>query len=146
MKAVKGVLALAAILLVGGMIAVPLLNDYSARKVEARLCELPLPDQTESIESLSCAAKLTGNGNGMQYFGAVLIRSELSLKELRKYYSEYDTKEWEYLVDEQRGQSVQVIEHGNLQFSTEIKGGGYYIVYAWGIGDPLLEEIDIRGH
>ena len=34
------------------------------------------------IESLSEAGRLTGNGNGLQYFGAVLIRSELSLEEL----------------------------------------------------------------
>ena len=90
--------------------------------------------------------KLTGNGNGMQYFGAILIRSELSLEELDAYYSDYRRNEWEYLVEIQKGQSIEVIDHGGLQFSEEIKGSGYYIVYSWGSGDSLLQELDMRGH
>ena len=43
-------------------------------------------------------------------------------------------------------QSIDVIEHGELQFSEEIKGSGYYIVYSWGSGDSLLKELDMRGH
>ena len=35
---------------------------------------------------------------------------------------------------------------GTLQFSEEIKDSGYYIVYSWGSGNSLLEEMDIRGH
>ena len=50
--------------------------------MEKELCETPLPEKTELIESISRAGKLTGNGNGMQYFGAILIRSDLSLEEL----------------------------------------------------------------
>ena len=117
-----------------------------AYKVEKALCEIPLPEETELIESLSQAGKLTGNGNGMQYFGAILIKSELSLEELDAYYSDYRRNEWEYLVEIQEGQSIDVIEHGELQFSEEIKGSGYYIVYSWGSGDSLLQELDIRGH
>ena len=98
------------------------------------------------IESLSQAGKLTGNGNGMQYFGAILIRSELSLEELDAYYSDYRSNEWECLVETQEGQSIEVIDHGTLQFAKEIKDSGYYIVYSWGSGNSLLEELDIRGH
>ena len=90
------------------------------------------------IESLSQAGKLTGNGNGMQYFGAILIRSELSLEEWDAYYSDYRSNEWEYLVAVQEGQSVEVIDHGILKFSEEINDGGYYIVYSWGNENSLL--------
>ena len=114
--------------------------------MEKALCEIPLPEETELIESLSQAGKLTGNGNGMQYFGAILIKSELSLEELDAYYSDYRRNEWEYLVEIQKGQSIEVIDHGGLQFSEEIKGSGYYIVYSWGSGDLLLQELDMRGH
>ena len=82
----------------------------------------------------------------MQYFGAILIRSDLSLEELDAYYSGYRSNEWEYLVETQEGQSIEVIDHETLQFSEEIKGSGYYIVYSWGSGKSLLEELDIRGH
>ena len=117
MKRLKVVGMLVAVVLIGGVISVPLINNYTAYKVEKALCEIPLPEETELIESLSQAGKLTGNGNGMQYFGAILIRSELSLEELETYYSDYRSNEWEYLVEIQEGQFIEVIEHKALQFS-----------------------------
>ena len=146
MKKLKLVGILTAVVLIGGVISIPLINNYTAYKVERALCEIPLPEEAELIESLSQAGKLTGNGNGMQYFGAILIRSDLSLEELDAYYSDYRRNEWEYLVEIQKGQSIEVIDHGGLQFSEEIKGSGYYIVYSWGNGDSLLQELDMRGH
>lgn len=146
MKKIKLVGILAAVALIGSVISIPLINNHTAYKVEMALCEIPLPEETELIESLSQAGKLTGNGNGMQYFGAILIRSELSLEELDAYYSDYRSNEWEYLVGTQEGQSIEVIDRGTLQFTEEIKGSGYYIVYSWGSGKSLLEELDIRGH
>ena len=129
MKKLKIVGILAAAILIGGVISLPLINNHTACKVEKALCEIPLPEETELIESLSQAGKLTGNGNGMQYFGAILIRSELSLEELETYYSDYRSNEWEYLVEIQEGQSIKVIEHKALQFSEEIKGSGYYCIF-----------------
>ena len=146
MKKIKVVGILAAVVLIGGSLSIPLINNLIAYKVEKALCEIPLPEKTELIESLSQAGKLTGNGNGMQYFGAILIRSELSLEELDAYYSDYRSNEWEYLVETQEGQPIEVIDHRTLQFTEEIKDSGYYIVYSWGSGNSLLEELDIRGH
>ena len=146
MKKLKLVGMLVAVVLIGGVISISFINNNIAYKVEKELCETPLPEKTELIESISRAGKLTGNGNGMQYFGAILIRSDLSLEELDAYYSDYRRNEWEYLVEIQEGQSIDVIEHGELQFSEEIKGSGYYIVYSWGSGNSPLEELDIRGH
>ena len=134
MKKLKVVGILAVVVLIVGSLSIPLINNHTAYKVEKALCEIPLPEETELIESLSQAGKLTGNGNGMQYFGAILIKSELSLEELDAYYSEYRSNEWEYLVEVQEGQSVEMLEHGGLQFSEEIKGNSYYIVYSWGSG------------
>lgn len=146
MKKIKVVGMLAAVALIGGVISIPLTNNHSAYKVEKALCETPLPERTELIESLSQAGKLTGNGNGMQYFGAILIRTELSLEELNAYYSDYRSNEWEYLVGVQEGRSVEVIDHGTLQFSEEVKGDEYYIVYSWGNGSHPFSDLDIRGN
>ena len=145
-KKLKVVGILAAVVLIGGVVSIPLINNHTAYKVEKTLCEIPLPEETELIESLSQAGKLTGNGNGMQYFGAILIRSDLSLEELDAYYSRYRSNEWECLVKIQEGQSIEGIDHGTLQFAEEIKDRGYYIVYSWGSGNSLLDELDIRGH
>ena len=146
MKKLKLVGILVAVVLIGGVISISFINNNIAYKVEKELCETPLPEKTELIESISRAGKLTGNGNGMQYFGAILIRSDLSLEELDAYYSGYRSNEWECLVETQEGQSIEVIDHETLQFSEEIKGSGYYIVYSWESGKSLLEELDIRGH
>lgn len=146
MKKIKLGGILAAVVLIGSVISIPLINNHTAYKMEKALCEIPLPEETELIESLSQAGKLTGNGNGMQYFGAILIKSELSLEELETYYSDYRSNEWEYFVEIQEGQSIKVIEHKALQFSEEIEDSGYYIVYSWGSGNSLLKELDIRGH
>ncbi|MCI7041755.1 MAG: hypothetical protein MR992_06465 [Lachnospiraceae bacterium] len=146
MNKLKLVGILAAVVLIGGAISIPLINNYTAYKVERALCEIPLPEEAELIESLSQAGKLTGNGNGMQYFGAILVRSDLSLEELDAYYSDYRSNEWEYLVETQEGQHIEVIDHGTLQFTEEIKDSGYYIVYSWESGDSLLQELDMRGH
>ena len=134
------------VLILAAFVSVPVYSNYCAYNVEKTLCETPLPEQTELIEAISQTGKLTGNGNGMQYFGAILIKSELSLEELDAYYSDYRSNEWEYLVEVQEGQYVEMIEHGGLQFSEEIKDNSYYIVYSWGSGNSLLRELDIRGH
>ena len=43
------------------------------------LVHFRLPKNTELIESIYKAGKLVGNGNGMQYFGVILIKSERPL-------------------------------------------------------------------
>lgn len=146
MKKLKLVGILTAVVLIGGVISIPLINNYTAYKVERALCEIPLPEEAELIEPLSQAGKLTGNGNGMQYFGAILIRSDLSLEELDAYYSDYRSNEWECLVETQEGQHIEVIDHGTLQFSEEIKDNGYYIVYSWGSSSHPFGDLDIRGN
>ena len=51
----------------------PVINDISAKHIIAEIKSVPLPKDTQIIESFSQAGKLVGNGNGMQFFGAVLI-------------------------------------------------------------------------
>ncbi len=95
---------------------------------------------------MSKAGKLDGNGNGMQYFGAILIKSDLSLEELDAYYSGFRKNEWEYLVAEQDNEKIKQVEHDNLSFSNIESDGNYFIVYSWGSGDEFFEYFDIRGH
>ncbi len=125
----------------------PRVNDAFASKIQKELAEIPLPENTEFVESISKAGKLTGNGNGMQFFGAILIKSDLSLEELNDYYSAYRKHEDECLVNMQNGQKVEVIEHGTLKFRTElIENEQYYIVYSWGEGMAPFNEFDLRGN
>lgn len=146
MRKLRIIAVIVLVLLIGLLIIAPVINDSSAEKVSEKLADTPLPEKTEFVEQISQAGKLVGNGNGMQFFGAILIKSELSLEELDKYYADYRTNEWEYLVKVQEGKSIDIIDHGSLQFETEVKDSGYYIVYSWGEGNELFEGFDLRGH
>ena len=69
------------------VVGIPLANNHYAEQVEKELRETPLPEKTEIIDSVSQTGKLVGNGNGMQYFGAILLKSKVSLNNLEDYYA-----------------------------------------------------------
>ena len=50
MKKLKLVGILTAVVLIGGVISIPLINNYTAYKVERALCEIPLPEEAELIQ------------------------------------------------------------------------------------------------
>lgn len=127
------------------LLAVPAVNDRAAADTAKKLAALPLPEQTRYIERASLAGKLAGNGNGMQYLGAILIQSGLSLEELRAYYARYAEREWECVVERQTGRTIRAVEHGSLEFQTEIRGDDYFIVCSWGTGPGVFAELDLRG-
>ena len=128
------------------IMSIPIVNDYCAYMVEKELCATPLPENTQLIDSVSKAGKLIGNGNGMQYLGAILIQSELTMEQLDSYYLHYRENEWEYLVTVQTDRDLSFIELDHLRFSQEVTADGYYIVYSWGKGIELYEMLDMRGH
>ena len=128
------------------IMSIPIVNDYCAYMVEKKLCAAPLPENTQLIDSVSKAGKLTGNGNGMQYLGAILIQSELTMEQLDSYYLHYRENEWEYLVTVQTDRDLSFIELDHLRFSQEVTADGYYIVYSWRKGIELYEMLDMRGH
>ena len=105
-----------------------------------------MPERTEIIDSVSLAGKLVGNGNSVQYFGAILLKSKLPLNDLEDYYSVYQKNEWSYVVERQENQIITVVEHSKISFSEMVDDEAYYIVYSWGDGPDLLEELDFRGH
>ena len=47
------------VLILAAFVSVPVYNNYCAYNVEKMLCETPLPEQTELIEAISQARKLT---------------------------------------------------------------------------------------
>lgn len=122
MKKVLAIVVLIAVIFLSVLIYTPVVNNNTARKTANELLDIPLPDDTEFIETVYKAGKLVGNGNGMQYFGAILIKSELSLEELKEYYLSFSENEWECIVENQTGTDIKVIEHGRLTFKTDIEG------------------------
>lgn len=126
--------------------AAPIVNDHVAEKTVKELVDLPLPENTEYIESVCKAGKLIGCGNGMQYFGAILIQSELSYEELAAYYSNFAEHDWECVVENQVSAEIRIAGEGVTFFSTDVEGDNYYIVYSWGSNKTIFHGFDIRGH
>lgn len=114
---------------------IPKINDSIANSVETSLKSIPLPQKTTLCDSVSSAGKLVGNGDGMQYFGAILIKSELSLEELRNYYAKYQKNSSSCFVEKQLTKQITVVENIDLTFDALDKVNsfsGYYIVFSWG--------------
>lgn len=87
----------------------------------------------------------------MQYFGGILIQSDLGLEELNHYYAKYRQTEWEYMIKPQTGTEIEPVEHGHMEFSY-LQGKEaedmehYYIVYTWGSSQNIFADFDLRGH
>lgn len=128
------------------LISIPIVNDFTASNVAKQLKDIPLPEKTSYIESISKAGKLTGNGNGMQYLGCILIRSDLTLEQLREYYAAFSENEWECIVEQQKDNEIPFVDHSLMTFKTDIGGDGFYVVYSWGDGNEFFSELDLRGH
>lgn len=145
-KGIRIILAVifASIILV--LILCPIINDISAKNIIVEIESVQLPQDTQIVESFSQAGKLVGNGNGMQFFGAILIESKLSLEDLDNHYSLYRKTPWDYVVKIQNIQNIDVIEHGTFSFKTDVSNGNYYLVYSWGNGISPFKDLDLRGH
>ena len=61
-------------------------NNQIARNVEKHLCAVPAPENTDIVSSISVAGKLWGCGNGMQYTGALLLKTSNDNKVIEDYY------------------------------------------------------------
>ena len=123
-------------------------NNMIAKNVEKELLKTPIPNNTEIIDSISIAGKLVGNGNGMQYFGAILIKTDLRETDIINYYSKYRKNDWSYLIEKQESNRINILENGEYNFKnmTENNKDNYYIIYSWGKASNFLLEIDLRGH
>ena len=126
-------------------------NNRIAGSLEQDLLNYPLPPQTELLDSAAIAAKVAGNGNGMQYIGALLVKSGLTEDELQEYYDACpsDADYAEVLPQE----TEYIFEYQNYRFDNWQAGEGVYRVALWshsvsGCEDTAWEAIlncDIRG-
>lgn len=136
-------------LLYGG---IHMVNDRIAAGIEEELREIPLPEETELADSLSVAGKLSGNGNGMQYYGMLLLSSELEQEELEAYYRTYSKAT---SVREQKTPYIFDDEYFRLRFSDLQPGKRYFMVWSmaskessWMKSDwvSMVLDFDLRGH
>ena len=124
------------------------INDKVSRDVVKELKQIPLPAGTVVVEEKAIADRLCGNGDGVQYFGALLLKSDLSLEELDEYYAQYRNDNACYRVEHQYDSEIKQDKlslHQDNSFETTIDSDNYYILYAWGNYDSMFTYLDWRG-
>ena len=143
------ILLVTIIAFIGIILFINIQNDLIANNTKKELINTKLPNDTKIIDSISVAGKLTGNGNGMQYFGAILIKTDMSKEELESYYKDYRKDDWSFLVSKYDNNKIEQIEHGDYKFKkyNESDKEKYFIVYSWGSSkNSFVSEFDLRGH
>lgn len=119
----------------------PAINNIKLYRLSRELSNHSISLKTQIIEKQSICGKLNGNGNGMDFLVTILVKSDLSLEELQKYYS-FAT------VIKQEGMSLntEYLEHGEIEYS-KLKDitsfEDYFVVLIFDGGYPAL--FDIRG-
>lgn len=137
-------------LFIGGILSLyiicPIYNDGVAKKISKELDSTPLPENTVLVDDFSMAGKLCGNGNGMQYFGAILIKSNLPEEKIVDFYKQYSSGQFDKIVKKQESNVISEIEHRYAAFDADVDGEGYYMIYTWGDYNGFASEFDLRGH
>ena len=137
-------IALAVVLLVMGL-AVPVANNAIAMGVAREMEALPLPPDTTLVESTSLSGRFGDTKGHVQYFAALLVKSDRTVEDLRAHYAEYtDGSLIAYRVEKQVGREIAVLKDADLSFRS---GKGDYIVYTLRTGGNALQfwlDMDVR--
>ncbi len=141
-------IVLAVMLLVMGL-AVPIANNAVAMGVAREMEALSLPADTTLLESTSLAGRFADTAGSVQYFAALLIRSDRPLEELRAHYAQFNTDMIAtYRVEPQSGQEITVLNGTDLSFRETVVQEGCYIVYTIRTGGNAAQwwlDMDVRG-
>ena len=155
MKALNKILAIFIIailvLSVTAYIGIVVANNSIAATIKHDLVRYEMPQDTELVDSISKAGKLNGNGNGMQYMGAILVKSDLNEKELQEYYS----SDFDFIEVRKQDTPVLDFDLGSYSFKglSETENESYYSIVCWDDGrdeyGAFISEfldLDLRGH
>ena len=148
-RVAAALLILSPILIYIGITAV---NDRIAESLTDALLAVPLPPETKLLDSQTIAGRQYGNGNGMQYFGMLLVTSDLSADELLAHYRSYLPDAESLEVERQETQLIP----GHMDYMFEYWENdrpGYRITLArWSVSGAEgslwegLLNCDVRGH
>jgi hypothetical protein len=147
-------------LLVLPYIVSPIINDISLNSFSGQINKYALPQNTEIIEKKQVCGKLNGNGNGMDFFACILIKSDLPLDDIKQYYKAIAFKpaksieaNSEHIVDidvvQSKGYRLQTeyVERDEVDFAS-LKNvtdfSKYFLVMIYDGG--YSANFDLRGH
>ncbi len=131
---------------------IAIINNCIANNIEKNLVAAGVPESTQIVDSISIAGKIFGNGNGMQYFGAMLVTSELTQEELEGYYKQINEN---YCVEKKEDNFV-INQYLSYAFSSFVPDKDNYMIWCMDHNSEKLAQtenflyelldFDIRGH
>ena len=156
MKALGKIVGIVLLLAALFYAAVYIGNNLAAAGLERRLLAAELPGETRIVESRAVAGKMLGNGNGMQWFGILLVQSEQSAQELLAWYAQRvqtDAGREEIYVDPQETPLIFGEAYPDQRFRQPVEPGCYQVCLmrdsAVGAEESLWEALlncDVRAH
>ena len=106
--------------------------------------ELRAADGIEIIETVSDYGKLGGNGNGINFFGAVLVKAEDPAVLDALVSQNKDFELLDYYKQEKREIDLKYAQRAHLSF--ENLSPDYYVVWFYESSHPHANLLDIKGH
>ncbi len=136
------------IALIALLIAIPpITNSIILSSLAGDFADEVATSGAQIIEAEKIYGKLNGNGNGISFFGALLVKKD-SVADIDALISELD-EDFE-IVEYYEPTNAQVtskhLEHGNLEFDTDIASGEYLVLCFHESSHPMANEFDIKGH
>ena len=106
--------------------------------------ELRAAEGIEIIETVSEYGKLNGNGNGINFFGAVLVKAEDPAVLDALVSQNKDFELLDYYKQEKREIDLKYAQYAHLSF--ENLSPDYYVVWFYESSHPHANLLDIKGH
>lgn len=156
-KRIIGILAVLFALVTLCSLTIFICNNAMAKKQADRLLACELPRNARLLDSDSFAGKLSGNGNGMQWTGSILIESDAELNEDSLYQwvaNQIHPDESNETIDVSFLDTPDLYGHQKNRFSGETHGGPYYEIrlckssvsgFETSVWEKLL-NFDFRAH
>lgn len=130
-------------------------NNIVLIKFSSQLFELDLPENIYVMEKCKLRGKLNGNGNGMDFFACILVKTGCSQKELYNYLNgqeftpakNHELVETEVIKLQSNRLETRYVEHGEIVFETiknEADFDDYYVLIIYDGG--YSADFDILGH
>lgn len=144
---VIGVIAAAVLITLSAIFAFLNWNGFILKGFEADFEKAVKAEEFEILETKSVYGKLNGNGNGINYFSAVLIKADENEVKALIQVLEAEFEVAEYYLQENGKIATVHNEHAPLGYETALEAGEtYYTVYVFESGIKGSNPLDPKGH
>lgn len=153
MKFVKIFFGILVLAIVGALLSGILMDNFASSDIESQLKSIEPPangTKTSTIvDSVSRTGKLSDPNGPLEFYGAVLIESNVDYGSIKGYYNDKSTDELNIKVVSQK----EAEDTFGSDFPKELRFShhdsapdGFYIVYAFGKGKDPFPLLDYRAY